>query len=563
MSLPSYCRFIIDVNRKVRDSGKPNYLGCRIPIPSNFNFEFLEHQLKGYSDRNIVQFLKFGFPLGHDGKTGSKVTPGNHLGARNFTAHMEKLLHKEIDLKAAIGLFKRSPFGNETYLSPLNSVPKKDSEERRLILDLSHPSGSAMNDGIDKDWYMGEFEKLSLPSVDALADRIMKLGVGCRVFKVDLKRGYRQIGICPGSVNWLGYKFNDLFYFDTTLSMGSKSSAKCCQKVTNMVVYIYTKWGFFAINYLDDLGSAETKERADIAFDTLIQLLHTIGLQEAVNKCARPSTLMVFLGIQVDTLLLTLTIPQDKWLEIVAVAKFWLQKVDANLKETQKLAGLFNFACRCVKSGRIYLSRVLNFLRSFKGDNTIRKPVHRELREDISWWVDLAHEFNGISLLSEIEWSKPDAMFSSDSCMEGGGAYFQGNYIHWSYPKQFTGRFHINELECLMVIVALKTWGHLFHRKKMVIQCDNMVTVQAINSGSSRNEVLQHCLREMHKTLTVSHCQVKAVFIESETNRISDALSRFGKGVKFKKLFQQYTEGEQRKQWVVKENTWQFIKRFL
>ena len=143
--------------------------------------------------------------------------------------------------------------------------------------------------------------------------------------------------------------------------MGSRSSARCCQRVTSAVVYIFCKWGFFAINYLDDLGSAEEESKAERSYNTLLELLHTIGLKEATNKCSPPNTVMIFLGIQVDTLLLTITIPQEKWQEIITLAKKWLNKRTATLKEVQQLAGSLNFACRCVKSGRVYLSRILNY----------------------------------------------------------------------------------------------------------------------------------------------------------------------------------------------------------
>ena len=78
-------------------------------------------------------------------------------------------------------------------LSPLNSVPKPDSDERRFILDLSWPAGSSVNDGISKDLFLGEPVSLTYPTVDDIADRIIQLGPGCLLFKRDLKRAYCQL----------------------------------------------------------------------------------------------------------------------------------------------------------------------------------------------------------------------------------------------------------------------------------------------------------------------------------------------------------------------------------
>jgi hypothetical protein len=40
-------------------------------------------------------------------------------------------------------------------------------------------------------------------------------------------------------------------------------------------------------------------------------------------------------------------------------------------------------------------------------------------------------------------------------------------------------------------VVALKLWGHMLVNKKVVINCDNMVSVRVLNTGASRNSFLQ------------------------------------------------------------------------
>ena len=147
------------------------------------------------------------------GRTGSKEIPRNHTGARCWPKEISQILDKELACKATIGPFDKSPFGEHTYLSPLNSVPKKESMERRMILDLSYPEGNSINDGIMKDKYVGEESKLFLPSVDQLAEKVAEIGEGAKNFKIDLSRGYRQFLLDPAAVNWLGYVYNCKFLF--------------------------------------------------------------------------------------------------------------------------------------------------------------------------------------------------------------------------------------------------------------------------------------------------------------------------------------------------------------
>ena len=62
--------------------------------------------------------------------------------------------------------------------------------------------------------------------------------------------------------------------------------------MTSAVVYIFkTHFGYFAINYLDDLGGAETEEKAEAAFNTLREILVNVGLQEAFDKTVPPARL--------------------------------------------------------------------------------------------------------------------------------------------------------------------------------------------------------------------------------------------------------------------------------
>ena len=63
---------------------------------------------------------------------------------------ISKYLLKEKRYSAIVGPFKENPFCYNAAVSPLNTVPKKSSEDRRIILDLSYPKGNSVNDYISK-----------------------------------------------------------------------------------------------------------------------------------------------------------------------------------------------------------------------------------------------------------------------------------------------------------------------------------------------------------------------------------------------------------------------------
>ena len=256
-------------NIRICNSGVPNYIGERIRVQSNFNLEKLDVMLKDYHDQRLLQFLMFGFPIDHDG---SSVTHNklNHQGAgAQFQEYIEGYLKDEIRRGCVFGPCNFPPFPEPVGISPLNSVPKKETGKRRVVVDLSFPEGFSVNDGIKSDEFLGQYDKLRFPNIDDLIKIIHKKGPACLLFKRDLSRAYRQLLADFGCVHLLGYWYSDNYFFDLVLPMGLRSSARFCQMVSSAVTYMYNNLGFDAVNYIDDFGGAETPDKAWKAFFSL------------------------------------------------------------------------------------------------------------------------------------------------------------------------------------------------------------------------------------------------------------------------------------------------------
>ena len=132
--------------------------------------------------------------------------------------------------------FTTSPFEVETTVSPLNTVPKKDSVERRIIVDLSYPKHSpdrSINGEITQNIYLGDPIQLCF----------REKGPGCSLFKCDFIRAYRHLPVDPGDLHYLGYKWEGGLFVDLTLIMGLRSAAYLWQRITNTIAYIAKKNG--------------------------------------------------------------------------------------------------------------------------------------------------------------------------------------------------------------------------------------------------------------------------------------------------------------------------------
>ena len=135
----------------VRASGKPNYLEARVPAPTHWDLDLLENLLEDYDDKLIVDFLRYGWPMSRSilplTNNSAKV---NHKRALEFLDAINHYLATKHSNNTLLGPFFTNSFPDRTASSILNSVPKQDSDGRRVILDMSFLSGHSVNDGIDR-----------------------------------------------------------------------------------------------------------------------------------------------------------------------------------------------------------------------------------------------------------------------------------------------------------------------------------------------------------------------------------------------------------------------------
>ena len=414
-----------------------------------------------------------------------------------------------------LGPFKANPFNAGIKISPLNTVPKSDSSERRVILDLSYPKGASVNDFISKEFYLDEKIDLVYPKVDDLIDLIKSKGQGCLLFKTDLSRAYRQLSYDPSAFNKVAWVWKKKTHFcDTVLCMGSRSSAYCCQKFTNAISFILFKLGIYILNYLDDLASAELKENAVFAFKTLQAILQKCGIDEAKHKACPPSTSMTFVGVLFNTITMTIEITPGRLQEIMSLLSVWLDKSEASLKEIQSLLGKLNFVAPCVRPGRIFISRMLKWLKVLYRQNSNLNVIPGYVKKDILWWHTFLPQYNGVSMMLYEEWYAPDSIFSSDACLQGCGGFWEGKYFHSNFPDYFEKlKYNINILEMFAIIICLKLWGKFFKGKRIQIFCDNESVCFCLNTGKSQNEILQSCLREVAFLAAICEFQITAVHL--------------------------------------------------
>ena len=111
---------------------------------------------------------------------------------------------------------------------------------------------------------------------------------------------------------------------------------------------------------------------------------------------------MTFVWDEIDTVGKEVRLPDDKVKKCRDEISKMLGQEKATLKEIQSIIGLLNFACAVVLPGRPFLRRLIDLTMK------VSAPYHRirltkEAKSDLSLWLSFLADFNGRSILVEVQ----------------------------------------------------------------------------------------------------------------------------------------------------------------
>ena len=131
-------------------------------------------------------------------------------------------------------------------------------------------------------------------------------------------------------------------------------------------------------------------------------------------------------------------VSEDKLREIKQELQGWLYKTSAKRKEVESLIGKLQFLAKCVKAGRIFLSRIIQWIRTMQRGKTYTTPL--EARKDIAWWARFIDEYNGVSLLWMFKEPTTDKVIATDACPRGYGGTMGNEYFRGRFPHELKER---------------------------------------------------------------------------------------------------------------------------
>ena len=354
---------------------------------------------------------------------------------------------------------------------------------------------------------------------------VAKAGRGALLAKVDIKSAYRIVEVYPEDRPLLGMLWDGgLHVHRLGIAIRSPLSPKIFTALADALEWIVRQAGVETVfHYLDDflIVGNPASEQCKVDLQRLLEVFGRLHIPVAFEKLDGPAMIIIFLGIELDTQLMILRLPQEKLSELRTLLTQWQAKKFCLKKDLQSLVGKLQHACKVVRLGRTFLRCMFELLKGTSRRHCFIR-LNTAFRSDLSWWCTFLESWNGISMLEDATNRSPDChLFSDASGSLGCGAWSGSSWFHYLWPNEFSTR-SIAVKELLPIVMACIVWGKAWRRKKVLAHCDNQAVVEVDNSGYSKDAQLLCSLFFITAYLEIA---LEAVHIPGHRNTGADAIS--------------------------------------
>ena len=306
-------------------------------LQSNYNLIETEFVVNGFRE---------GFTLGYHGPTDVKIKAPNLKitpGVGSEVVLWNKVM-KAVAKGRYAGPFKDIPF-NSYIQSPIGLVPKDNGKDVRLIFHLSYPCGTGMSVNANTPTHLCT---VKYPDFADAIRLCLDAGIGCNIGRSDVQAAFRNLGISKEFWKFLVMKAKSPFdgktyyFFDKALPFGSSISCSHFQWVSNAIAHIVKyRTSKNLVNYLDDyLFASFMKFWCNSQIREFLKVCAEIGFPVSMEKTFWGTTVLVFLGLLIDTMKQVVMIPTEKINRAFELITSVLQKRSKKitLKQLQKSA---------------------------------------------------------------------------------------------------------------------------------------------------------------------------------------------------------------------------------
>ena len=440
----------------------PNIPEAAMGIHTPLVVEAWAHALEKHPNKiwvdSLLSGLKEGVRIGYNYQSSCHSAKANMQSAVSHPHVVDQYLLAELAAGNIAGPFPLDPLKGSVMLNWFGVIPKANKPGKwRLIVDLSYPHGSSVNDGIST----GD-ASMAYSSIEDAGRIITKLGQFTLLAKIDIANAFRIVPVHPDDRHLLGMKWNSAIYIDKQLPFGLRSAPALFNAVADALEWILRERGVSHIlHYLDDflvIGGPGLHECTHY-LDCMLSTCEELGIPLALDKVEGPTTRLTFLGIDMDTENMQACLPAEKLALLRHELQVWQDKKSCTRKDLEHLIGVLQFASKVVPQGRTFVRRMIDLLSVAKEDHHHIR-LNAEFRSDLAWWATYAEAWNGISFLQLCRELIPSCnVFTDASGSFGCGGIWGTLWLQGQWPPEWA---HVNIMakELIPVVVACGLWGH-------------------------------------------------------------------------------------------------------
>ncbi|XP_060067052.1 uncharacterized protein LOC132547301 [Ylistrum balloti] len=206
-----------------------------------------------------------------------------------------------------------------------------------------------------------------------------------------------------------------------------------------------------------------------------------IGVPLAGEKTEGPVQILIFLGLEINTLEMSVKVPQAKLIEFKGTLESLYGRKKSRVKEIQSLTDLLNFCSLAIPSSRGFSRRFYYAISSMSNPrHHIR--LNQELKEDIRVWLVFLDCFNGVTYIPNLEWSSNTKfqLFTDSArvAILGQGLISKDIGCTWMGTSVLRD---ITFLELVLVALAFHIWGTSMVNHIIPLHIDNSALVLTRN----------------------------------------------------------------------------------
>ena len=352
------------------------------------------------------------------------------------------------------------------FYSNIFSVPKRDSEKRRMIHNLKF---------LNK-WYIQPPPRFRLPTLPQL-QRIVQ--PGDFMISLDLQDAYLHVPIHPDSQHLLRFVFEGCHYQWRVLPFGLSWGPWLFTRITQPVRKFLQAHAISCHMFIDDLlQHSPRRQLTAVNLQYSVNLLRRLGwIINLAKSDLTPTQTLQYIGGLFQTHLALLSVPQDRMLGWLPQLRRAISE-PLSLREWQHLLGCLTACQDQTIRGRLHLRPLQVFLRPWIRQDDVRSLIKlpEDLRPHLLWWTHPENVLSGVSL-------KPfeaQLQLFVDASLQGWGAHLEHQTAAglWSILER---EAHINVLEFQAVLNAVRHWQLRLAGTALMIATDNSTVAYYIN----------------------------------------------------------------------------------